>query len=112
MSTPEKDFSGKKPNVAHFRIFCSSVYYHVTKEARKNLEPIVELGIFVGYTDTPHKNQVYLPSHKMTVVHRDVKFNEEKAMRSSVERELQLHTDEDLLAPKEEPQDDVEQPHA
>jgi hypothetical protein len=41
-----------------------------------------------------------------------VKFDEEKAMRCSLERELQLHADEEILAPKEEPQDDVEQPHA
>ena len=51
---------------------------------------------------------VYLPSHRMTMVCRDVKFDEEKAMRCSLERELQLHVDEEILAPKEEPQDDVE----
>jgi len=54
MSTPEKYFLVKKPNVAHFRIFDSSVYCHVTKDVRKNLEPTAELGIFVGYIDTPH----------------------------------------------------------
>lgn len=48
----------------------------------------------------------------MTVFRRDVKFDEEKSMRCSLETELQLHVDEELLAPKEEPQDDVEQPHA
>lgn len=35
MSTPEECFSGKKPYVAHFKIFGSSVYYHVTKDAIK-----------------------------------------------------------------------------
>jgi len=48
----------------------------------------------------------------MIVVHRDVKFDEEKAMRCSIERELQLHVTEELLAPKEEPHIDVEQSHA
>jgi len=48
----------------------------------------------------------------MTMVHRDVKFDEEKAMQVSLERELELHADEDLLALEvEEPQIDVEQPH-
>jgi len=65
----------------------------------------------MGYTDTPHKYRVYLISHKITVVRRNVKFDEEKAMGCSLERELQLHANEELLAPKEEPQDDVEQPH-
>ena len=38
-------------------------------------------------------------------------FDEEKAMRCYLERELQFHGEEDILAPKEEPHDDVEKPH-
>ena len=45
------------------------------------------------------------------MVHRDVNFDEENAMRCSLERELQLHVDVEILAPKEEPHDDVEQPN-
>lgn len=41
----------------------------------------------------------------MIVVRRDVKFDEDKAMRVSFERELELHADEEILAPK------VEDPH-
>jgi hypothetical protein len=48
MSTPEEAFTSKKPDVSHFKIFVSSVYVHVTKNARKKLEPTVEVGIFVG----------------------------------------------------------------
>ena len=50
MSTPEEAFTGKKLDVSHFNIFGSPIYIHVTKDARKKLEPIVEVGIFVGYT--------------------------------------------------------------
>jgi hypothetical protein len=78
---------------------------------RKKLEPTAEIGIFVGYTDTPHNYRVYFPANRMTVVRRDVKFDEEKAMRLSLERELDLHADKELLVPKDEPQD-VEQSHA
>jgi len=46
------------------------------------------------------------------VVRRDLKFDEQKAMRVSLERELQLQAMEELLVPKEEePQTDVEEPH-
>ena len=45
------------------------------------------------------------------MVHRYMKFDEEKAMRFSLERELHLHGEEDILAPMEEPQDDVDQPN-
>ena len=41
----------------------------------------------------------------MTMVRRDLKFDEKKAMRLSLERELYLHAFEELLAPKQEPQD-------
>lgn len=46
------------------------------------------------------------------MVHRDVKFDEEKAMICSLEREIQLHADAEILAPKEERQDDLEKPRA
>ena len=48
ISTPEEAFSGKRPDISHLRIFGSPVYIHVTKDARKKLEPTAEVGIFVG----------------------------------------------------------------
>ena len=86
--------------MSHFTIFGLSVYCHASKDARKNLEPKNELGIFVGYTDTPHNYWLYLPFHKMKIFHRDVNFNEEKEMGCSLE-ELKLHADEEILSPKE-----------
>ncbi len=102
MKTPMEAFSGKRPDVSHFRIFGSSVYCHVTKDAQKKLDPTIELGILVGYTDTPHSYWVYLPTSQRTVVRRDLKFDEQKAMRLSLEREVKLHTEEELSIPKEE----------
>ena len=61
MSTPEEAFSGKKPNISHLKFFGSPVYIHVTKDARKKLEPTADVGIFLGYTDTPHNYRVYFP---------------------------------------------------
>ena len=68
MSTPKEDFTGKKHDVSHFNIFGSFFYVHVTKDARKKLEPTVEFGIFLGYTETPHNYRVYFPNSLMTVV--------------------------------------------
>ena len=86
MSTPEEDFSGKKLDVSYFKIFGSSIYFHVTKYSRKELEITAEIGIFLGYTNNPHNYQVYFPNNKLTIVRWDIKFDEEKAMRSSLER--------------------------
>ena len=105
MITLEEAFTGRKPDVSYFNIFVSYVYVHVSKEARKKFKPTAKIGIFVGYTDTPHNYWVYLPNNIMTVVRRDIKFDEEKGMWLSLERELYLHVDEELLVPKNEPQD-------
>jgi hypothetical protein len=75
MSTPEEAFTGKKPDVSHFKIFGSSVYVHVNKDAMKKLEMTAEVGIFVGYTETPHNYHVYFLNSKMIVMQRDIKFD-------------------------------------
>jgi hypothetical protein len=110
MSTPKESFTGKKLDVSHFKKFGSSAYVHVTKDARNKLEPNAEVGIFVGYTETPHNYRVYFLNSKMTIMRWDIKFDEGKAMWLSLERELDLHAEEELLVPKDESQD-VDQPH-
>ena len=97
MSTPEEVFTGKKPDISHLKIFGSLVYIHVTKDARKKLESTAEFGIFVGYTETPHNYSVYFPNIRMIVMRWDIKFNEVKAMKLSLERELHLHAEEELF---------------
>ena len=109
MSTPEEAFTGKKLNVSHFKIFGSSVYVNVTNNARKKLELTTEVGIFLGYIETPHNYRVYFPNSKMIVMRRDIKFDEGKAMQLSLERDLDLHAEEELLVPKDESLD-VDQP--
>eukprot|EP00253_Pinus_taeda_P028592 PITA_28592 len=73
----------------------------------EEVEPTTKLGIFVGYTDTPHNYQVYMPTSQMTVVRRDIRFDEEKTMQVSLERELEIHADEEILTPKEVMQQSV-----
>ena len=105
MSTPKESFTRKKPDVSHFNIFGSFFYVHMTKYIGKKLEPKYEIGIFVGYTKTPQNYWVYFPNIKIIVVRRDIKFDEEKAMQLPLEMELDLHAEEELLVPKDEPQD-------
>ena len=68
MSTPKEAFTGKKPDISHLKIFGSPVYIHVTKDTRKKLKLTAEVGIFVGYTETPHNYRVYFLDSPMTVV--------------------------------------------
>ena len=109
MKKPMEAFSGKRLDMSHFRIFGSSVYFHVTQDAWKKLDPTAELGILVGYTNTPHNYRVLFFTNQRAVVRRDLKFDEKKAMQVSLERDLKLHAEEEILVPKEEePQTNAE----
>ena len=83
--TPEETFSGKKPDVGHFRIFGCLTYSYVPKESRNKLEPTADKGIVVGYNETSKAYQICIPAKKKVVVRRDVKFEEERAFRRSCE---------------------------
>ena len=48
MSTPEEAFTGKKPDVYHFKIFGSFVYVHVNKNSRRSWSRLLKLGYFWG----------------------------------------------------------------
>jgi len=85
MITPEVAFTVRNLYVFHFRIFGSMVYFHVSSDWKKNLEPSVERGVFVGYFETPHIYQVYMSSLKMNFMRRDMIFYDSKAMRSYLE---------------------------
>jgi hypothetical protein len=81
--TPEEAFSGKKPEVGHFRIFGCTTYSYVPSEKRTKLEPMAERGIFFGYSETSKAFRIYLPSLRKNVLRRDVIFEEDKAFRKS-----------------------------
>jgi len=75
-------FSGKKPEVGHFRIFGCITYTYVPSEKRTKLEPMAERGIFVGYSETSKAFRIYLPSLRKIVLRRDVRFEEDKPLGS------------------------------
>jgi len=62
----EEVFSGRNPDVWHFRIFGAFIYCHVSKGSRKKVESTTKLGVNVGYGETPHKYCVYFTSMIMT----------------------------------------------
>jgi hypothetical protein len=80
--TPKEAFSGKKPEVGHFRIFGCLTYSHVPSEKRTKLEPMEEKGVFLGHSETSKAFHIYIPSLRKTVVRRDVIFEEDRAFRN------------------------------
>lgn len=79
MITLKEAFLRRKLDVSHFRIFGASICCHVFRDFRKKFKLAAELGVFLGYKETPNNYHVYLPSLRMTVVQRDVKYDEDKS---------------------------------
>ena len=86
--TLEDMFTVKVPKIGHFRIFGYLTYSHVPSEKRTKLEATGERGIFVGYDETSKAFRIYLPPQRKVVV-REVKFEEEKAFRRSLDSEME-----------------------
>ena len=72
--TPEEVFSGKKPNVSHFRVFGCPVYFRVPKEKRSKLNDFGKKGMFVGYSETSKAYRVYVLGQREVEICHDVTF--------------------------------------
>ena len=83
--TPEEVFTGTRPDVSHIRIFDSVCYCHVHADNRKKLNPSGEKGLLVGYSETLKAYRVYIPACKRIIVSREVQFDEDRALRRSMD---------------------------
>ena len=73
-------FTGKKPDVSHFRIFGSPVYFHVTKEKRNKLGASGKKWIFVGYNENTKGYRIYVVGQWEVENSHDVTFDEDMAL--------------------------------
>ncbi|KXJ67928.1 hypothetical protein RP20_CCG007466 [Aedes albopictus] len=78
--TPEEAFTGRRPNLAHLRVFGSKVMFHVPKEKRNKWDPKSEPGIFMGYNSSSKAYRVYSPKVRNVIVSRDVIFLDENVI--------------------------------
>ena len=78
--TPEEMFTGKKPDVSHFRIFGSPVSFHVPKEKMNKLGAFGKKGIFVGYGENTKGYRIYVASQREVIISHDVTFDEDMAL--------------------------------
>lgn len=77
LKSPEEMWTGKKPDVSHFRIFGTEVMMHIPKEKRRKWDKKAEKGIFMGYELDTKGYRIYSLSKKHVVIRRDVKFMNE-----------------------------------
>ncbi|MCO5577178.1 hypothetical protein L7F22_031002 [Adiantum nelumboides] len=74
--TPEEKFTGKKPDISHFKVFGCIAYVHVPDELRTKLDPKAEKYVFIGYSVEQKGYQCYNPVTSQVRVSRDVVFDE------------------------------------
>jgi len=74
--TLEEKFTGKKPNVLHFRVFGCIAYVHVPDEKRSKLNPKAQKCILIGYSLEQKGYRCFNPSTRKLQVSRDVVFDE------------------------------------
>ena len=78
---------GKKLDMSHFYIFGNLLYYHVPSDSRKKMEPTTDKGIFMGYSEISKVTRVYIPTLMKKMIRSDVRLEEGRALRNSLERE-------------------------
>jgi hypothetical protein len=83
--TPEKAFTGSRLDVEHLHIFGCLTLSHVPSEKRTKLDSTVEKGILVGYLEVSKAYRIYIQALRRVVVRRDVKFEEDRVFRRSLE---------------------------
>eukprot|EP00253_Pinus_taeda_P035391 PITA_35391 len=118
---PKEMFTSKKPNISHFRIFGSPVYFHVVKEKRNKLGASRKKGIFVGYSENTKGYRIYVAGQREVVITHEVTFDEDMVLsevnnlptvRSSQEANTREPKEEyDVIMPDvEEPMDPIDPP--
>lgn len=78
--TPEEVFTGKKPDVSHFRIFGGLIYFHVPKEKRSKSNAFGKKGEFVGYSEISKAYRIYVHGQKEVEISHDLTFDEDVAL--------------------------------
>ena len=75
----------RRHDVGHLRMFGCLTYSHVPFEKRTKMELTAENGILVGYNETTKGYRIYILGQRKMVVRWDVRFEEDRAFRKSVE---------------------------
>ncbi|KAG6414490.1 hypothetical protein SASPL_127292 [Salvia splendens] len=73
---PQEAWSGRKPGIAHLRVFGSKAYAHVPHQTRSKLDDKSKPFIFIGYDSNTKGYKLYDPTSQNTMISRDVEFDE------------------------------------
>ena len=115
--TPSEAWTGKKPDVAHMRVFGCEAYAHIPKDERRKLDPKARKSILLGYGEETKGYRLYDIEKKKVFHSRDVQFNEaeREVQLEPVEQEIEHPVELELLNEEEvlgddDPQDKPDEP--
>ena len=74
--TPYEFLKGRKPNLAHLRVFGCTCYILNDRDKLSKFDPKSEKGIFVGYSINSHAYMIYVPARKTIMELVNVVFND------------------------------------
>ena len=77
-------------------------------DTRKKPDPSGEKGLLVGYNETSKAYRVYIPTCKRIIVSKDVQFDEDRALRRSMDLPTEEQPPQDSVVMLEEPQVQVQ----
>ncbi|KAI5318859.1 hypothetical protein L3X38_038567 [Prunus dulcis] len=80
-TTPFEAYSGRKPGIAHLKVFGSLCYAHIPSNLKHKLEENNRKCIFVGYGASEKGYRVFDPSSRKIILSRDVLFYENAAWK-------------------------------
>jgi ATP-binding cassette subfamily B (MDR/TAP) protein 1 len=89
LKTPFEMWLGKPADYSVLRVFGSTAYYHVSEG---KLEPRAKKGVFVGYGDGVKGYRIWSLAESRVILSRDVMFDENSMLNSSVGRSTELET--------------------
>ena len=95
----------KKPDLNVIRVFVCDAYMRIPDSQRKKLDPKSKKMIFVGYASMGYR--LLDPTSNRLVVSRNVKFNEAKKTKDSIQTDT-LHNHAEGTVVDAPPQDNVE----
>ena len=75
---PYVAWDGKRPSLAHLRIFGCDSFVHIPKERRQNINSKLENCIFVGYKNGAKGYKLWNPTIGTAIYSKDVIFVEDE----------------------------------
>jgi hypothetical protein len=95
-TTPNEVWSGKKPSVAHIKVFGCDAFVHVPKEMRSKLDKKAVKCIFIGYTEGMKGYKLWDLASRRTMYCLEVVFREVGG-KPEFEKSIQIEDNLDTM---------------